>query len=119
MIDDGADDDEAEDDDPGSDHGFGEDFDDFEEGAVNDDDFGDFDSGFQQPEEQRVELSKPFDMPTWILPSEPLFVSSMITEIIACAKNVSILIMHSLHRTKCADSGASFSQYLILASSMP
>lgn len=112
-------DDEAEDDDPGSDRGFGEDFDDFEQGAVDDDDFGDFDSGFQQPEEQRVEVSKPFGMPTWISSSEPLFVSSMVTEIIACAKNASVLILHCLRPTKCADSGSSLSQYLISASSIP
>ena len=80
-------DDEAEDNDHGSDHGFGEDFDDFEEGAVNDGDFGDFDSGFQQPVEQRVDATQPIAMPAWIPPSQSPFVSSMITEIIAHAEN--------------------------------
>lgn len=111
-------DDEAEDDDPGSDHAFGEDFDEFEEGAVDDDDFGDFDSGFQQPEERRVEVSKPFGTSTWIPPSDPLFVSSMITEVIACPKNASALILHCLP-TGCADSGLSPSQCLISASLIP
>lgn len=87
----------AEHNDPGSDHGFREDFDDFEEGAVDEDDFGDFDSGFQQPEEQRVEATQPVAMPAWIPPSEPLFVSSMITEITSRAENASVLILYCLH----------------------
>ncbi|KAA6415856.1 MAG: hypothetical protein FRX48_00574 [Lasallia pustulata] len=66
-------DNEAEGNDSGSDHGFGEDFDDFEEGAVDEDGFGDFDSGFQQPEEQRVEARQPVAMPARIPPSESLF----------------------------------------------
>lgn len=78
-------DDEAE----GNDPGFGEDFDDFEEGAVDDDEFGDFDSSFQQPEEQRVDTTQPVAMPAWVPPSESFFVSSMVTKSIARAENTS------------------------------
>lgn len=98
-------DNEAEGNDSGSDHGFGEDFDDFEEGAVDEDGFGDFDSGFQQPEEQRVEARQPVAMPARIPPSESLFVSSMITETTACAENGLDPDSICLCPTKRADSG--------------
>ena len=55
--------------------GFGDDFDDFEAGA-GDDDFGDFDEGFQQPSEPQVE-SKDVELPRPPAPiSESPFVSS-------------------------------------------
>ena len=56
---------------PEVDDGFGEDFDDFEAEA-GDDDFGDFDEGFQQPVESEVPLSS---KPTVTMTESP-FVSS-------------------------------------------
>lgn len=57
---------------------FGEDFDDFEEGALEDD-FGDFNEEFQQPPSPKKQESKPADsdgaLPSYISP----FVSKSIT----------------------------------------
>ena len=108
--------DEAEDNGPDSDHGFAEDFDDFEEGAM-DDEFGDFDAGFQQPEEPRVEARQAVAIPIWIPPSESSFVSNMIAEIIAHAKDaLDPDVLPRLRPTNSADTGSSHSQYLISGS---
>lgn len=50
------------------DDGFGDDFDDFEEGGGGDDDFGDFDDGFQEPEP----ISEPPQTDNVQLPPDPL-----------------------------------------------
>jgi hypothetical protein len=61
---------DAADDFPEGDDGFGE-FDEFEEGGEDDDDFGDFDDGFQQGEEQaETSFDEPPDQPS--IPTPPL-----------------------------------------------
>ena len=66
--------------------GFGEDFDDFEAGAV-DDDFGDFDDGFQEPQipdEQDVVVEEPeaLQQSPAVLSSLSPFVSRLTAELI-------------------------------------
>ena len=56
--------------------GLGDDFDDFEEGAVADDDFGDFDDGFQQPEEESEPEQQSLPTQKALPSTESPFVSS-------------------------------------------
>ena len=62
---------------PTAENGFGDEFDDFEEGAEAgaDDDFGDFDYGFEEP--PMVEDVKAVAAPE---PPTPLFVSSILVK---------------------------------------
>lgn len=58
------------------DDGFGDDFDEFEEGGVADDDFGEFDDGFRQPEEESEPEQQSLPTPKPLLSTESPFVSS-------------------------------------------
>ncbi len=57
------------------DDGFGDDFDDFEEGESNDD-FGDFDEGLQQPLEEAGQIDKDVGVQQSLPTTRPSFVSS-------------------------------------------
>ena len=71
--------------------GFGDDFDDFEAGAENED-FGDFDNGFQQPVESDEELEET-ESPARPIQSIPQFTSPFVSIMNTMNKNCMLPVL--------------------------